>query len=133
MEVKMERRLRTEESSIQKFWFLDDIRDSLRRYSVTENLESCPVLKRTNYKHHAEIHDITIWEDGAEKSMLKLFEKFSLIVITEDRKLKIFLTSKDKSVDGSYNIEGYLNDFKKFLKNNVQFVQGSFDAIVFYD
>ena len=133
MEVKMERRLRTEESSIQKFWFLDDIRDSLRRYSVTKNLESCPVLKRTNYKHHTEIHDITIKKDGAEKSMLKLFEKFSLIVITEDRKLKIFLTSKDKSVDGSYNIEGYLNDFKKFLKNNVQFVQGSFDAIVFYD
>ena len=133
MEVKMERRSKTEESSIQKFWFLDDIKDNLRRYSITKNLESCPVLKRTNYKHHSEIYDITIWEDREEKSMLKLFEKFSLIVTTEDRKLKIFLTSKDKSVDECYNIEGYLNDFKKFLKNNVQFVQGSFDEIVFYD
>ena len=129
----MKRRLQTDESTIQKFWFLDDIQDSLRRHVITKDLAGSPVLKRTNYKHHAEIHDIIILENGKEKSMLKLFEKFSLIVIPEEKKLKIFLTSKDKSINGYYKIEGHLDEFKKLLKEKVSFVQGSFDAIIFFD
>lgn len=133
MKVKLKRHLKSDKSVIEKFHFLDNLQDGLRNYSVVNNLESCLKVVQTNYKHHSEIHDIKIIENGEEKSMLKLFDNFSLIIIPEDRKIKILLTSKDKTNDSYYKITGHLNEFQKMLNEKVNFMQGEFDEIIFFD
>jgi hypothetical protein len=74
MEINLKTSWKADKSTIQKFFFLENLEEGLRQYAITNNLESCPELKRTNYKHHAEIHDITFFENGKEKSMLELFD-----------------------------------------------------------
>ncbi|AKP50236.1 hypothetical protein CA2015_0777 [Cyclobacterium amurskyense] len=96
-------------------------------------MDSCPEVISTNFKHHAEIHDIKIIEQGEEKSMLELFNKFSLIVIPENGVIKIFLTSKDKSASGFNEVSNYLKEFEKFLKVKVKFTQDDFDEIILMD
>ncbi|EPR71041.1 hypothetical protein [Cyclobacterium qasimii] len=118
---------------VNKFYFLEDIQNSLRNYCVACNLENCPEIISTNFKYHAEIHDIKIIENGEEQSMLELFKTFSLIVIPENEVIKIFLTTKDKSASGYNEISNYLKEFEIFLKEKVEFTQGDFNEIILMD
>lgn len=134
MAVALKRRLKTDDFSIQKFLFIDDIKDSLRRYDIKHNKPDCSLnLVYTNFKHHAEIYDILITERGETVSLISLFSKFYLFVIPEQKKLKIYLSPKDKLDNGSHIIEGYLNELRIFFKRNIDFVQGNYDELIFLD
>jgi hypothetical protein len=65
--------------------------------------------------------------------MLELFDKYSLIIIPMDSKIKVFLTSKDKSNTGSYEITRQLVEFKKLLRDKITFIHGKIDEIILYD
>lgn len=133
MAVKMVTHTRIDQSTFQKFNFLDNLRDSLHMNSAYDKYGACPVLKCTSYKHHAEIHDIVIHENKREKSLLRLFEQFSVLVIPEGAKLKLFLSPKNKSINGYNKSEGFLAEFKKFLNDILVFNQGDYDEIIFFD
>lgn len=110
MDVKMKIKLESDESSILKSMFIDDIKDSL------SEMNNYPILKYSNYKHHAEIYDISVSENGQETSLLKLFENYSIILTTEAKKIKIFITEKRETPISYNKIEGFLSDFRLFLK-----------------
>jgi len=134
MTVALKRRLKTDISSIQNFFFIDDIKDSLRGYDIRHNKPGCSLkLVYTNFKHHAEIYDILITEDEKTVSLVSLFSKFYLFVIPEQKKLKIYLSPKDKLDRGSHIIEGYLNELRNFFKKNINFIQGNYDEVIFLD
>lgn len=134
MPVTLKRRLKTENFTIQKFLFIDDIKDSLRGYDIRHNKPGCSLkLIYTNFKHHAEIYDILITERGETVSLISLFSKFYLFVIPEQKKLKIYLSPKDKLDSGNHTIEGYLSELKKIFKKNIDFVQGNYDEVIFLD
>ena len=134
MAVALKRRLKTENFSIQKFLFIDDIKDSLRGYDIRHNKPECRLeLIYTNFKHHAEIYDILITEGRETVSLVSLFSKFYLFVIPEQKKLKIYLSPKEKLDNGNHIIEGYLSELRNFFKKNIDFVQGNYDEVIFLD
>ena len=134
MAVALKRKLQTEHFSIHKFLFIDDIKDSLRGYDIRHNKPNCSLeLVYTNFKHHAEIYDILITEGGSTVPLLSFFSKFYLFIVPEQKKLKVFLSPKDKLDKGSHIIEGYLNEIRNFFKKNVDFVQGNYEEVIFLD
>ena len=118
-------------SSIEKFWFIDDIVESLGTYSVKNNTSLRLVY--TNYKYHAEIHSIVVEGQNDSRPFLELFSDYSLLIIPEQEQIKVFVTAKEKLDSGSHRIDGMMADFRKFLKNHVSFVQGSFKQVLFLD
>ena len=109
--------------TISKFYFIDDLIDSLKRTSISNNLPYSPVVDYVNYKHHSEIYDIFIVQEEQKKSLLKLFDKFYLLVVPESEKIKIYISPKEKSSQGYYEIENHMNELKKFFLKEVNFIQ----------
>ncbi len=136
MNTKIRRQEKVEPCSINKYLFLDDIKDSLSGWSAANNLDYIPTLYATSFNHHAEVYDITMIENGVETSMFELFEQFYLILIPEDKKIKIFLSSKEKSQKAGINgfdISGFMRKIKKFFMEHVTFIQGDYEEVVLYD
>lgn len=130
--MQIKRRTKVENSELNSLYFLEDLQDSLRKYSIENDLESSPLLIQTNYKYHSELHDIVYFENEQQKSLLKLFEKFSLIITSENKQIKIFLTAKEKR-EGLYQITDYLKEFKKLLNEKMPFSKRHYNEITLFD
>lgn len=114
--------------------FLEQFQELLREYSYKNNLEYCPNLEFINFNHHSEILNISILEsNGNKKSMFKFFENFYIVLESENNQLKMFLSIKDKNINGYQSIEGYLSEFKKFINENIKFEKKYFDELIMLD
>lgn len=111
--------------------FLEEFQELLRDYSDKNNLEYCPNLEFINFNHHSEILNIDILDsNGNKKEMFKFFENFYIVLISENNQLKMFLSLKDKNVNGYQSFEGCFSEFKKFINENIKFKKKYFDELI---
>ena len=118
----------------KKLLFIEQFQELLRTYSMKNNLEYTPKIEYANFKHHSEITNILkVNEENNEETMFKIFEKYYIVLIDQNNKLKMFLSPKEKKFSGYFEFSNNFSEFKKFLSENIDFEKKYFEELILLD